>query len=523
MWRSGSGNPPNSLGNDGDFYLDINTGNVWKRIAGVYVFQLDVQGQNAYTLTTASFVQPSVNGLVNISVVSSAWVANGQYLFVSVAGNFQVTNLFDATHIQIKNLGYTGNAAPTTVIPAPQQVSPSGQKGLDGSFVPPTLNQISPSTTRGDLLPDNGANSPNASVVRLGVGSDGKALVADSSQPTGLNYAMVTPNAATDKSIPRFNGATGTPMPLQTSKVIVTDDGAIQASGSGGNARGSKAVDLQIDRAVATQVASGTNAGVLSGANNTASNSDAVVAGGIANVASGSGSGICAGNGNTASGLNAFSGGGGNNTSSANSSAVCAGNGNTASAINAFVGAGGGNSASSLGSSVVGGNTNTASGSYSHVPGGLSGRAYLWGQDAFASGGFSGIQGSAQASQLVFRNNTIDATPTDLFLDGSSVIATIPINTTWAGKIIIVGRSTSGVCAAWEIKFGIQNNANTVSLIAAATVSMIVDGTSGSWGVTGNAVIAADNTGKALKITMTGAAATSIGFVAHAHFVEVGF
>jgi len=46
-----------------------------------------------------------------------------------------------------------------------------------------TIDQITPTTTKGDLLVEDGAN-----VVRLGVGTNGQVLVADSAQATGLRW-----------------------------------------------------------------------------------------------------------------------------------------------------------------------------------------------------------------------------------------------------------------------------------------------------------------------------------------------
>ncbi len=49
-----------------------------------------------------------------------------------------------------------------------------------------TLGQLTPTTTKGDLLAEDGAD-----VVRLPVGTDGQVLVADSTEPTGLKWVAV--------------------------------------------------------------------------------------------------------------------------------------------------------------------------------------------------------------------------------------------------------------------------------------------------------------------------------------------
>jgi len=78
----------------------------------------------------------------------------------------------------------------------------------------------------------------------------------------------------------------------------------IQSTGSGGNARGANAVDLQTSRNGASpgQVASGSQSVISGGWNNTASGAAAVVAGGGVNTASGQASVVSGGDNNVASG-----------------------------------------------------------------------------------------------------------------------------------------------------------------------------------------------------------------------------
>src|SRR6185369_5105207 len=98
---------------------------------------------------------------------------------------------------------------------------------------------ISPTTTKGDILVDNGANSPNSSLVRFGVGSNGKVPVADSTQATGLNYKAILPNGPlTPGTIGIFSTGAGSPAPLASSNMAISSTGALQSAPSGGNARG---------------------------------------------------------------------------------------------------------------------------------------------------------------------------------------------------------------------------------------------------------------------------------------------
>lgn len=481
-------------------------------------------GINSFTTTTAGFTMPAVSASVTVAVADSTWMAIGQVVYVTTAGYFSVNSTPTTASASLTNLGYTGNAAPTTVIGNTKTVSPGGVKGADGAAGSATLNQLSPTTTKGDIIVDNGANNPLASDVRLAAGANGTVFVSDSAQATGRNQVLITPLTVTNANdIPRFSGTGGTPMTLKDSKLLITDDGAIQSTPSGGNARGSKAVDLQVDRAANTQVASGVDSTISGGRNNTASGLESTVPGGFGNVASGSDSVVGGGNGGVASGANSTVAGGNANTASGDYSGVLAGGGNSATGLADSVVGGTSNTASGGGSSVLAGDTNTANAPNSTVIGGSKAIASHFGQITHASGSFS-VQGDAQASELLWKRLTIDATANvEMFLDGSSARAIITLNTSWAFHIHIIARSSAGVCAAFDTKGAIQNNGGTVTLVAAVTQAVIADGTGGSWGVTGSVVVDADNTFKSLRIRVTGAAATNIRWNAHARLVELTF
>lgn len=49
VWREGSGVPSNSLGSDGDFYLDGDTGNVYQRASGTYSVVCNIKGPTGAT------------------------------------------------------------------------------------------------------------------------------------------------------------------------------------------------------------------------------------------------------------------------------------------------------------------------------------------------------------------------------------------------------------------------------------------------------------------------------------------
>jgi len=106
--------------------------------------------------------------------------------------------------------------------------------------------------------------------------------------------------------------------------------GALQAqattsSATGGNARGSYAIDLQLQRGAAGQVASASNSTVVGGQNNSATGGLTAVVGGF---------------NNTSSGNSAFVGGGQYNIASGTRGVVAGGDNNTAAGFFNFIGSG---------------------------------------------------------------------------------------------------------------------------------------------------------------------------------------
>lgn len=480
-------------------------------------------GVNALTTVTANFTQPAIAGDVTVTVTNSTWAAVGQKVFVATGGYYTVNSQVDATHLSIKNTGYTGNAAPAAGITAPQQMSPGGIKGTDGAAGSSNLNTIIDSTygatsARGQLLVDNGGATPNSNAVKLAAGTDGQILVSLSTDPTGLDYRTVIPNATTDNGIPRYDGAVGTPVPLQTSKIVITDNGAVQASGSGGNARGTDSVDLQITRSIATQVASGTNSGIFTGDANTASGTRAVVVGGAGNIASATDTFVGGGNSNSATVVTATVGGGDTNAATAASAFVGGGQGNRASGIASGIAGGEDNTASGSHSFIGAGQLNIASANFSACVAGFEGQATHAGEYAHGNGGFNSA-GDAQSSELVLRRATANATPIEMFLDGAALRLTLPDDTTWTFDILIVARRTDAndESAAYRLVGCIDRNVGvaTTALVGAVTKTVIAEDTA-AWDVAATA----DAANGALIITVTGEAAKAIQWVARAVVIQ---
>lgn len=190
--------------------------------------------------------------------------------------------------------------------------------------------------------------------------------------------------------------------------------GAIVASvpdgtATGGNARGTYAVDFQMSRTAASQVASGDNSSILSGKNNSITGESSTIVSGQGNTITWNGSGrgrdfIGAGLTNTISSSNGESvivGGESNVINSFQAeSFIGGGRLNSVSGSNNFIGGGQSNSTgagSTTHNAVVGGQSNTASANHSFVGGGQSNTAS--GTFSVVGGGFNNIAG--------FLNDTI--------------------------------------------------------------------------------------------------------------------
>jgi hypothetical protein len=143
---------------------------------------------------------------------------------------------------------------------------------------------------------------------------------------------------------------------------------------TGGNARGTYAVDLQTVRSAANSVAGGDQSVLVGGNNNriTSVGDRSIIVGGLSNVNNGSRSVLVGGEQITLSGTYASSVGGLSNTISGNYGFVGGGQSNTASNQYATVCGGQTNTASATHTTVGGGNGNTAGSSYDVVCGGQS-------------------------------------------------------------------------------------------------------------------------------------------------------
>lgn len=100
----------------------------------------------------------------------------------------------------------------------------TGQNSKTSAF-----DALAPTTTKGDVIVYNGTDN-----IRIGVGTDGQVLTADSTQVSGIKWAInaggdVTgPASSTDNALTRFDGTTG--KVIQNSNATLSDTGDLNLS-----------------------------------------------------------------------------------------------------------------------------------------------------------------------------------------------------------------------------------------------------------------------------------------------------
>lgn len=237
---------------------------------------------------------------------------------------------------------------------------------------------------------------------------------------------------------------------------------------AGGNKRGFGSVDWQVQRTLATQVASGANAVIGGGRANLVSVDYGTIAGGLEN--------------NVTAGQNGTVGGGTTNT---------------ADAINAT------------------------------IPGGTAGWSRgVKGALAYGGNGVGSVAslGFSQYREIVYRTQTTGATTTILTNDNSGVSTAAGTATMSAkqvasffGQIVAVNVATDEM-HAWQVSGLIKRPSNAAStvLVASSVTDLGSDAGAAAWTV----ALVADVASGGLLINVTGAAATTVNWVGAVRFVE---
>jgi len=297
---------------------------------------------------------------------------------------------------------------------------------------------------------------------------------------------------------------------------------------TGGNKRGIGAVDFQMTRATAAQVASGQYSTIGGGYNNTASGLRSTIGGGSSNAASGSDAAIGGGESNTASRLRSTIGGGYNNTASGNYAAIGGGASNTASGLRSTIGGGASNAASGDDAAIGGGESNTASGQYSAVIGGANnttnaqGYATVGGRYGKAlnssdfvvgydGGGGTGVAQSRQSQKFA---TTANATPLAMATLECQLTSTIPFR----GYVVCRSNSATNESAVFAVDGVLRYGATVDTGVLDVSNVTVVHRTTGTIAVS---MAAATSAAAGLIITCTGLAATSMRWLADIHFTDL--
>lgn len=449
----------------------------------------------------------------------------------------QHSNRLDIGALRVVNFNLRANGASAihlvnATTGVPNRVNLGSNPQLETAVMGPLFNAGSNGSV-GILAPAGEAARPGVSVGETGTGLARPAAGVLSASAAGTEVLRATTGSVTLGAAPgthglevstpagslnriqALGGVTGTPgrvgwlavgadanidavvgQPKGTGALTAQFvDGAI----AGGNARGSNAVDWQLTRVGATQVASGANSVVSGGERNTASGTRSTVSGGFAGTASGTNATVSGGNTNIASGNN---------------------------------------------SAVSGGTNNTAAGSTAWVPGGEQANTRNQQMGAWASGNFA-TSGDAQAGERVMRRITTDATPLRISTNNVDPIAsTLPALPLGAGamfRLLVVAYQTGGSAgtagdsAAWDVTVLLRRPGNVAS--TAYVGGTIITSAPGIANAAAGAALApthsvaaaagwrltldADTTLGGLAVTGTGEANKTIRWVARILSVEV--
>jgi hypothetical protein len=241
-----------------------------------------------------------------------------------------------------------------------------------------------------------------------------------------------------------------------------------------GNARGAGAVDFQMQRQFATQVAAAAHSAIIAGFRNTieATAQRSIILGSVGTTISGTGiaTAIACGN-NIISGFQAFS-------------------------VNSDI------------------SQNFGVGFHANVDR-LSMLAH--GNKNFYDG--FGSEKRAQAIQVILKGRTINNTPTPMAIDGLPVYFTIPSNIALFGQIEIcaVEETTATEAAHYFRKFAIQNLGGATTLIGTVTTIGTDYESDSDYDVS----VTADNASDSLQITVTGDTSKVLRWVATIRGTEI--
>jgi hypothetical protein len=344
-----------------------------------------------------------------------------------------------------------------------------------------TITNTSDATSHTVTLSSSGGSvqlveGSNITLTTSGTGSAGVVTIASTGGGSLTNFTEAVNTAAPNATVPAVS-LTATNAATNVDAVFaVKGTGAILAqvpdnTTTGGNKRGTGAVDLQMSRTANTQVAGGTGSFAI-GVNNTT--------GGTYAVAMGS-------------------------TNTANAYSIAMGLSNNVS----------GSASAAFGASC------SSTGSYSFCSGfgGVAGA--IEARRVHGAAGFTAA-GASQSSTFILVKATTDATPSVLTEQNGVPSATNQLilqnNNAMTFTGTLVGKQTASTnCVGWKLEGLIVRGTTAASTVVKSVIITPIDNTAG-WGVP---TLTADTTNGGLAVTVTGLAATSIRWVATLETSEV--
>lgn len=332
-----------------------------------------------------------------------------------------------------------------------------------------------------------GANAPVELRITAGTISDLAAISGGGGGLTNFAEAKATaePNATVPVvSLSAIGAETNIDLALvpKGSGAFVVDipDG----TAAGGNKRGAYAVDLQMSRISAWQVAAGPYSVIIGGSNNRADGGYSAILGGRENTANSSTSTICGGELNNTYGFY---------------SAVLGGYGNTSSGTGAVV---------------IGGFSNTAMGEASIASGAMANTLNRAGSAVHAYG--SGVN-NAQRADVMLTAATSDATPVTMsasipFTESLPAVAHCRI------RVVAVNSANGADVKSWNGSvLAYRPSGGTLALLGTTTLASDAGASSLS---TAAVTLVANTTSNNLLVNVTGVAGKSLKWIAHVEILE---
>lgn len=436
------------------------------------------------TITTITDQRVGINGMGNVGRLN-----------LSVAGNSNVTLTAAQARNQILNFTgvLTGNI--NIIVPdGPQQWTVSNNTTGAFTITVKTSAGGGVIVAQGTTVPVISDGTNVASLGAAALSNFTESIIVTSPNESTPVARLLATNAAANVDVaisPKGSGAL----------VASAPDGTL----TGGNKRGTSAVDLQMFRNVGSHVASGPYS---------------TISGGIRNMASGQASVVAGGSDNTASGTSSFAVG--DQSTASSSYAIVMGQLCTASGANSVT-IGTSSSATALGAASIGYGTQ-ANGNYSLAMGMYSSTRGVTGAFAYASGSPASA-GDTQRREMILRATTTDGTATTLTTTGTAASISNCVNVGTTGAYLVKGlavarQQSTGDTKSWEfvahIRFDI--NSDIADMVAACT-PVVVAATAGAsaWTLT----VDADNTNNLLRVQGTGETGKTLRWVCRVISVEV--